>query len=127
MRAADTNVLVRLLTRDDPKQVEAVEAFLDGGVIWISHLVLVEAIWVLDSVYGVGRPGLARAVEQLLDHANVTLQEADVVTDALSAFRASTRVGFSDCMVLAVARKAGHLPLATFDRALARLDGTTRV
>ena len=44
MRAVDTNVLIRLVTRDDPKQVLAAEAFVAKGV-WVSHLVLVEAVW----------------------------------------------------------------------------------
>ena len=50
MRAVDTNVLVRLLARDDPKQTAAAEAFVVNGA-WISHIVLVETIWVLTSVY----------------------------------------------------------------------------
>ncbi len=52
MRAVDTNVLVRLLARDDAAQAEAAEAFVAGGA-WVSHVVLVETIWVLESVYEV--------------------------------------------------------------------------
>ena len=48
MRAVDTNVLVRLVTRDDPKQVRAAEAFVANGA-WVPHLVLVEAMWVLET------------------------------------------------------------------------------
>jgi len=44
MRAIDTNVLVRLAARDDAKQVAAAEAFVARGA-WVSHLVLVEAVW----------------------------------------------------------------------------------
>jgi predicted nucleic acid-binding protein len=36
-------------------------------------------------------------------------------------------LGFSDCLVLETARKAGHLPLGTFDRDLAKLDGAVRL
>ena len=46
MRAIDTNVLVRLIARDDPKQVIAAEKFVEKGA-WVSHLALVEATWVL--------------------------------------------------------------------------------
>ena len=127
MRAADTNVLVRLLVRDDTRQLAAAESFLADGPVWISHLVLVETTCVLESVYGVDRRALADAVEKLLDHAALTVQDADVVVVALDIFRRHPRVGFSDGMVLAVARKAGHQPLATFDRALARVAGTTRL
>ena len=51
MRAVDTNVLVRLIVRDDPAQVDRAEAFVARGA-WVSLLVLAETIWVLKSVYG---------------------------------------------------------------------------
>jgi predicted nucleic-acid-binding protein len=50
MRAVDTNVLVRLVTRDDRKQVAAAESFVSKGA-WVSTLVLTEATWVLTAVY----------------------------------------------------------------------------
>ena len=50
MRAVDTNVLVRLLVRDDLDQVKTAESFIAPGG-WVSHLVLAEALWVLDAVY----------------------------------------------------------------------------
>ena len=50
MHAIDTNVLVRLLVRDDPRQLDVAEKFIVKGA-WISHLVLVETLWVLDAVY----------------------------------------------------------------------------
>jgi len=50
MRAVDNNVLVRLVTRDDRKQVAAAELFVSKGA-WVSTLVLMEATWVLTPVY----------------------------------------------------------------------------
>jgi predicted nucleic acid-binding protein len=101
MRAVDTNVLVRLAARDDPKQVAAAEAFVARGA-WVSHLVLAEAVWVLTSVYDLGPRDIATAVEH---------------------YRRIPRLGFSDCLVLEVARRSGHLPLGTFDRELGKLEG----
>ncbi len=126
MRAIDTDVLVRLLARDDPRQTAAAEDFVARGA-WVSHLVLVEAIWVLDSVYGLEPARLASAVELLLEHRDLTVQDADVVTRALDAYRGRPALGFSDCLVLEVARQAGHLPLGTFDRGLSRLEGAERL
>jgi predicted nucleic-acid-binding protein len=126
MRAVDTNVLVRLMTRDDPRQVAAAEAFVAPGA-WVPHVVLVEAVWVFVSVYGLEPAAVATAVDMLLNHQDLTVQDGDVVTAALDQFRAKPAVGFSDCLVLEVARKAGHLPLGTFDRSLARLDGAQRL
>jgi predicted nucleic-acid-binding protein len=126
MRAVDTNVVVRLLTRDDPQQVAAAEAFVNDGA-WISHLVLAEAVWVLESVYELAHQRIVTALDMLLAHQNLTIQDSDVVTAALDRFRAKSTPGFSDCLVLEIARKAGHLPLGTFDRDLARLPGAQRL
>jgi predicted nucleic-acid-binding protein len=122
MRAADTNVLVRLLARDDVKQTAAAEAFVADGV-WISHLVLAETTWVLTSVYSRTARQIANAIAQLLEHTTIVVQDPDVVALALAHMRAKPALGFSDCLILEVARKAGHLPLGTFDRTLARLEG----
>ena len=126
MRAVDANVLVRLLVRDDARQAGTAEAFVAGGA-WISHLVLVETLWVLDAVYTRTATQIANAIDLLLAHQSLTLQDADVVASAVRDFRSRPALGFSDCLILASARKAGHLPLGTFDRALARLDGTERL
>ncbi|MBI2205265.1 MAG: type II toxin-antitoxin system VapC family toxin [Candidatus Rokubacteria bacterium] len=126
MRAVDTNVLVRLLTGDDPNQTAAAESFVAPGA-WVSHLVLAETTWVLSAVYRVGPAAIATAVDMLLNHEALTLQDADVARAALQQYRATSGMSFSDCLVLEVARKNGHLPLGTFDRQLARLDGAQRL
>ena len=66
MHAVDTNVLVRLIARDDPKQVAAAEAFAANGG-WVSHPVLAEAMWVLTAVYEMGASQIAKSIEMLLD------------------------------------------------------------
>lgn len=126
MRAVDTNVLVRLLARDDPKQVAAAEAFVAAGA-WVSHLVLVETVWVLASVYELGPAEITSAIEMLLNHRNLALQDQDAVAAALRHYRGRPAIGFSDCLILEVARRAGHFPLGTFDRDLSKLDGTERL
>jgi len=126
MRAIDTNVLVRLITRDDERQVEAAEAFVAKGA-WVSHLVLAETSWVLDSVYDRTPEQIAKAIAMLLDHKQLTIQDRDVVEAALGKFRKNKRASFSDVLILEIARKHGHLPLASFDRELATLEGIQRL
>ena len=126
MLAVDTNVLVRLLARDDARQAATADAAIAKGA-WVSQLVLAEAVWVLDAVYERTPKQLIAALSLLLAHDTLVLQDADVVAAALSQFRAKPALGFSDCLVLEMARKAGHLPLATFDKALGRLDGAQRL
>lgn len=126
MRAVDTNVLVRLVTRDDARQVAAAEAFVARGA-WVPHLALAEATWVLASVYDRNPAAIATAVEMLLRHEHLTLQDSEVVALAVASFRKRPALGFSDCLVLEVSRKAGHLPLGTFDREFSKLPGAERL
>jgi predicted nucleic-acid-binding protein len=126
MRAVDTNVLVRLVVRDSPEQVRLAESFIASGA-WVSHLVLAEAMWVLDAVYDRTPEQIAGAIDMLLNHKDLAIQDAEVVTAALGHFRKRPALGFSDCLVLEIARKAGHTPLGTFDRDLAKLDGAKRL
>jgi predicted nucleic-acid-binding protein len=122
MRAVDTNLLVRLVVRDDAAQTGAAETFVENGA-WVSQLVLAETLWVLDAVYERTSAQIARAIDLLLNHKQLTLQDADVVALALGHFRTRPSLGFSDCLVLEIARKAGHLPLGTFGKRLGKLDG----
>lgn len=122
MRAVDTNLLVRLATRDDPRQVAAAETFVADGA-WVSHLVLAETIWVLTSVYELGPERTAAAIEVILSHKDLAVQDPDVIRAALEHYHARPALGFSDCLVLEIARKAGNLPLGTFDRGLGKLPG----
>ncbi len=126
MRAVDTNVLVRLIARDDVRQVASADRWVENGA-WVSILALAEATWVLSAVYECGAAEITSAVEMLLNHKDLTLQDPDVVAAALKRFRERPRLGFSDCLLLQLARKAGHLPLGTFDRDLSKLDGAEKI
>ena len=126
MPAVDANVLVRLLARDDAKQALAADQAVAKGA-WVSHLVLAEAVRVLDAVYARTSKQVIAALDLLLVHESLVLQDADVVNAALTQFSARPALGFSDCLVLEIARKSGHLPLATFDKALAKLPGVQKL
>lgn len=126
MRAVDTNILVRILARDDPAQTPAADRFIEQGA-WVSLPALAEAMWVLSSVYDKDANEIAAAVAMVLNHTQLVVQEPDVVDSALQRFRDRPSVGFFDCLLLEIARKSGHLPLGTFDRDLSKLDGAERV
>jgi predicted nucleic-acid-binding protein len=126
MRAVDTNVLLRLIIRDDPRQTASAASFIEKGV-WVSVLALAETAWVLASVYELSSKELASAIEMLLNHRDLVLQEPETVAGALDLFRARPALGFSDCLMLELARRAGHLPLGTFDRNLAKAEGTQKL
>jgi len=126
MRAVDTNVLVRLITGDDPRQAASVGVFIENGA-WVSILALAETTWVLSTVYKLNATQLATGVEMLLNHKHLTLQDSDAVAVALELFRSRPALSFSDCLMLQLARKAGHLPLGTFDRVLGKVAGTQKL
>jgi predicted nucleic-acid-binding protein len=126
MLAVDTNVLVRLLVRDDAPQAMVADEFIAKGA-WVSHLVLAETLWVLDAVYSRTAAQLVAALDLLQAHESLVLQDADTVRAALAHFRRKPALGFSDCLVLEIARKAGHTPLGTFDKGLAKLVGTEKL
>jgi predicted nucleic-acid-binding protein len=126
MRAVDTNVLVRLVVGDDARQVTVAEKYIEPGA-WVSVLALAEAAWVLTSAYNLSPQALMTVIEMLLNHQHLVLQDSETVTEALALFRAKPALGFSDCLMLHLARKAGNLPLGTFDRNLAKIEGTHRL
>jgi predicted nucleic-acid-binding protein len=126
MRAVDTNVLVRLMVRDDERQTVAAEDFVESGA-WVPHIALVETIWVLESYYRKSRADISAVVERLLDHKSLILQDPEAIAAALGIFRNNKGVEFADCLILVVARKHGHTPLGTFDAKLGRVDGAILV
>ena len=70
---------------------------------------------------------IATAIALLLNHPELTLQDPAVVAAPLEKFRSRPADGFSDCLLLEIARRASHLPLGTFDRDLGRFDGAQRL
>jgi predicted nucleic-acid-binding protein len=126
MRAIDTNVLVRLITRDDAGEAAATEDFIEQGA-WVSVVVLADTMWRLARFYKLGPDDLAKAIEMLLHHRDLVIQDAEAVAGALELFREKPALGFSDCLILQLARQTGHLPLGTFDRRLSKVEGTQKL
>jgi len=126
MRAVDTNILVRLIVRDDVSQTDRAEAFVSASA-WVSHLVLAETVWVLQSVYGLSAEKISVAIGMLLEHDKLALQDEDIVRAALSDFMQWNDVGFTDCLIVRIADAMGHRPLGTFDKALSRLKNVHKL
>jgi hypothetical protein len=78
----------------DAKQVALAEAFVANGT-WVSHLAIAEASWVLASVYDRRPDAIATAIDMLLSHEHLTVQDMEVVASAVAQFRQQPRVGFS--------------------------------
>ena len=124
MRSVDTNILVRLIEQDDPAQTAAAEAYRQGGgPLWVSHVVLVETVWVLMSSFNRTKKEVLAVLDALVNNMDIHLHEPSTVGAAMAHYRAS-KADFSDCLALEIARTNGHLPLATFDKNLSKLPDT---
>ncbi len=95
MFGIDTNVLMRLLVRDNDAQVRAAERFIathcsadDPG--FVSHVVVAEAAWVLGDIYDYDRTQIAAAVRGLLNVSELELDASDDVHAALRDFESSS-------------------------------------
>jgi predicted nucleic-acid-binding protein len=84
MTAVDTNVLVRLLTGDEPRQAAAARALFAAEPVWIAKTVLLETAWVLRSLYGFEESAIRGAFTKLLGLKNVHIEEKPSVAAALS-------------------------------------------
>jgi predicted nucleic-acid-binding protein len=126
MRSVDTNVLIRLVTGDEVRQTAVAEQFIENGA-WVSVLAVVETAWVLRTWFKQSHAEIAATLEMLLTHRSLVFQDSDLLAAALELYKSRPSLGFSDCMMLHVARKAGHVPLGTFDRALGRVEGTQKL
>lgn len=122
MRALDTNLLARLVTGDDPRQVARVKALLDeasarGETLYVSEVVVCELAWVLRKTYGYDRLRLVAVLRELTQAPYLHLAEPVVLKRALAAYAAG-RGDFADYVIRERALAEGCEAVVTFDRAL---------
>lgn len=116
MTAVDTNLIVRLLTGDDPRQQRAARALFAKDQIWIAKTVLLETSWVLHSAYRFDDDIIRDAFTKLLGLAKVQVEDEPSVAAALALN--ARGMDFADALRLA-SRPPGAA-FASFDRALVR-------
>lgn len=127
MIGIDTNVLVRLIVADDPRQASSAREFIrqhctadDPGLV--SNIALAELSWTLARAYGCTRDQVAAAIEQILETVQLKVESAGDVIEALRNFRIGS-ADFSDCLMAQCCRSAGCDYTITFDRKAAKLPG----
>ena len=98
MTAVDTNVLVRLLTGDEPNQAAAARSLFAEGPIWIAKTVILETEWVLRSLYGFEEAAIREALTKLMGLKNVNAEDESAVVGALAL--AAHGVEFADALHL---------------------------
>lgn len=126
MIGLDTNVLVRYIMQDDPKQsakatvlIESLDAEQPG---FISVVSIIELYWVLTSCYGVTNHQVKQALDVLLRTKQIIVDRADQVMRALRVFEAG-KADFADCLIERTASSAGCEQTMTFDVNAAKYAG----
>jgi predicted nucleic-acid-binding protein len=123
----DTNVLVRLLTQDDPAQARAVDALVTESTksavrLHIDDVVLCELVWVLRGAYRFSRSTIASTLEKVLDAAQFSFEDRDLLRRALARYREG-EADFADYVIGARNVRSGCESTTTFDQALRDEDG----
>jgi len=126
LAAIDTNVLVRIITRDHPEQAAKARAFVeaqgDTGV-YVPPMVLAETAWVLERSYRWTPADILQALRITAHCGSFRLD--DTCHSAIELFKGvgAKGVGFADCLILQTAKDKHQAPLATFDLRLGTLAG----
>ena len=119
MIAVDTNLLVRLLTSDDPSQARRAAKIMESDDIFIPKTVMLETEWVLRHAYGIKKINIIKGFQRLLGLRNVEVEDPDNVIQAISWY--DSGLDFADALHLASSKRAEKF--ATFDSALTKKAG----
>ena len=123
METFDTNVVLRIVYRDDPEQADrAAQVWrnaIDSGGVFLPITVLVELSWVLRVAGKFERAAVVSALKNLCDSQGVMIEQEERVRRALARFELGA-ADFSDYLVLETARDAAALPVLTFDKRFSR-------
>lgn len=120
MISVDTNVLVRLLTNDDPKQGAIAARLFSREDIHVSKTVLLETAWVLRSAYELSEGVIRDALERLVAAPSVTVEDPPAVARALGWYAAG--MDFADALHLS--SSVDSTRFSTFDKRLAKRTKT---
>jgi predicted nucleic-acid-binding protein len=115
MRAIDTNIVVRLIARDDERQVGNASALLHEPFILLPSVIL-ESAWVLGTSYAMSRIEIVDSLVALARHPEAIVVSSQAVDAALQAFRIDGEL--ADHLHVALAADAGATRFVTFDRRL---------
>jgi predicted nucleic-acid-binding protein len=127
MIGIDTNLLLRMIVGDEPKQAVAAREYLRGRCSadepgYVCHIVLVELVWTLARAYGYPREKIAAAIEQILETAQLDVESSNDVAAAVKDYRRGI-ADFADCLLVRVNATNGCTHTVTFDRRAAKLKG----
>lgn len=120
MTALDTNILIRLLVKDDEEQSKIVfrrfkKAEKNNEILFIPLLVALELIWVLDSVYDCSREEVVNAIEKLTMMPIIQFEKLEVIHELIK-YGKSTTIDLSDLLISNFSIANGCRKTITFDK-----------
>lgn len=120
MIGLDTNVVIRYLTQDDPRQSAVANRIIEQELTeknqgYITLISLIEIAWVLESCYEQTKDDLINVLDLLLTIKQISIEKTDLVYLALKRFRAGT-ADFSDALITLVCENAGCKRVVSFDK-----------
>ena len=124
MKALDTNVLVRYLVQDEPRQAALATQFIEAQCTterpcFVGQIVLCELAWVLESNYQQNRDEISSIIEQLLQVGQLEVMEAEVAWRALADYK-NSNVDFPDHLLARINEHKGCSTTVTFDKKAAK-------
>jgi predicted nucleic-acid-binding protein len=127
MTGLDTNILISYLTQDDPVQAAKATEILERRLTartpgFVSVVVMVETVWVLDRAYGLTAQEIAAAVERLLQVEVLAIENEQEIFTAMIALKQG-RGSFADALIAELGARAGCTRILTFDQKAQRLSG----
>jgi len=117
----DTNILIRIITRDDEKQTQIALDYISNNstVFVINHIVICELVWVLESAYKYDKKQIIKALDCILKVKQFLILEKSSVKSALKLY-AETSIDFSDALIGYVNKEASCEFTITFDKATSK-------
>ena len=130
MIGLDTNILVRYLTQDDPVQSPKATEIIERQLTeehpgFVSSVVMVEIVCILDRAYGLATHEIAATVERMLQTDVLVVENEQEVFTAMIALK-ERRGSFADAMVAALSAKAGCSCTLTFDERVLHISAFKR-
>jgi predicted nucleic-acid-binding protein len=123
----DTNVLVRHLTGDPPEQAERATRYLaEADELLLADLIAAEVVYVLESFYEVECGRVADLVRAIIAFEAVGVADEDLLLRALEVYE-TERLDFAEAYLVASAERAGVEAIASFDRAIDRINTVIRI
>lgn len=123
----DTNVLIRHLTGDPPDQARRATRFLARSQsLRLADLIVAEVVYVLQSVYRVGRDEVALLIRSIVVSDRMLVDDRRLLLRAIEVYEVD-RLAFADAYLVASAERTGVRVVVSFDKAISRVGTVERV